>query len=52
MSNFLLIDAAALIKIWAMGFFVLHLDGIIHILPFIAVFAFTLRFLYNKTKSF
>lgn len=49
MSNLLLIDGIALIKLWVMGFFILHFDGIIHLLPLIAVFAFALRFLYNRS---
>jgi hypothetical protein len=39
MSNFLFIDGAALIKVWFMGYFIFHTDGVIHILPVIATFA-------------
>jgi hypothetical protein len=49
MSNFLLIDCIALVKVWIMGLFVFHLTGVINILPVISVFAFFLRFLYNRS---
>jgi hypothetical protein len=40
-----------LIKVWIMGLLVFHLKGIINILPIISIFAFSLRFLYNKSFS-
>ncbi|MGD0756007.1 MAG: hypothetical protein ABR927_13220 [Bacteroidales bacterium] len=49
MSNLLLIDGLVLIKVWALGFFVFHFSGIIHILPAIAFFAFFLRFFYKRS---
>lgn len=49
MSNLLIVDGIALIKIWAVGFFVFHFTGVIHILPGIALLAFIIRFLYQKT---
>jgi len=49
MSNLLFIDGLFLIKIWALGFFGFHFNGIIHLLPVIASFAFILRFLYNRS---
>jgi len=49
MSNLLFIDGSVLMKVWAVGFFGLHAGGIIHILPAIAIVAFLIRFLYNKT---
>lgn len=36
-------------KVLAGGFFGLHLNGIIHILSAIAIIAFLMQFLYNKT---
>jgi hypothetical protein len=51
MSNLLLIDCFALIKVWIMGLLVFHLSGIIHILPVISLFAFSLRILYNRSFS-
>jgi hypothetical protein len=51
MSNILIIDGIALIKIWAVGFFVFHYTGIIHILLGIALLAFFIRFLYQKTLT-
>ncbi len=51
MSNLLLIEVLLLIKVWALGFFAFHFSGIIHILPAIALFAFVIRFLYNKTLT-
>jgi hypothetical protein len=49
MTNLLFIDGLALIKVWVIGFFVFHLNGIIHILPLISSLAFLLRFLYNRS---
>jgi hypothetical protein len=49
MSDLLFIDGLVLIKVWALGFFVFHFSGIIHILPVIASYAFFLRFFYNRS---
>jgi len=51
MASSLLIDTFALIKIWALGFFALHVSGIIHILPVIAIFAFLVWLIYNRSLT-
>jgi len=48
MSKLLFIDSFALIKLWAVGFFGLHINGMIHILPALATFALLLGILCNK----
>jgi len=46
----LLIDGLAIIKVWAIGFFGLHLSGIIHILPVIAILTLLGSFLSFRTN--
>jgi hypothetical protein len=48
MSNILFIDCFTLLKVWAIGFFGLHLSGMIHILPVIAIIAFLLGLFYKR----
>jgi len=48
-SKALLIDGFALMKVWAVGFFGLHIAGIIHLLPVIAISAIVISFLARKT---
>jgi len=49
MSNLLLIDASVLFKTWAVAFLGFHINGMIHVLPAIALTALLIRHLYNKT---
>jgi|GEM_PF-3209380 hypothetical protein len=49
MSKTLFLDGLILIKVWAVGFFWLHISGIIHILPAIAIFVSLIWFIYKKS---
>jgi hypothetical protein len=49
MSKLLFLDCFALVKIWATGFFGLHINGLIHILPGVAIVALLLAILSNKS---
>jgi Family of unknown function (DUF5670) len=48
MSKLLFMDGFAMLKLWAVGFFGFHVNGIIHILPVIAFLALLLGILCNK----
>ena len=48
-SKLLILDSIALLKFWASGFFILHLDGLIHILPLAAIAALLLGILSRKS---
>ncbi|MCX6261790.1 MAG: DUF5670 family protein [Bacteroidia bacterium] len=49
MSKLFFIDCFALIKVWATGFFGFHINGLIHILPLVAIFALLLGIINNKS---
>jgi hypothetical protein len=49
MSNTLFFDGLILYKVWTVGFLGFHIEWIIYTLPAIAVFAFLIRLLYNKS---
>jgi|WetSurMetagenome_2_1015567.scaffolds.fasta_scaffold114436_1 hypothetical protein len=49
MSKILLIGGYMLIILWAIGFFLFHMSGWVHILPVIALIGFVFRLLYNKS---
>jgi hypothetical protein len=48
-SKALVFDIFSLIKAWAVGFFILDISGLIHLLPAIAIFAFMVSLLYSRS---
>jgi hypothetical protein len=51
MSKILFIDCIALLKVWATGFLGFHINGLIHILPVVAIFALLLGILRHKLST-
>jgi hypothetical protein len=49
MSKALIFDGLVLIKVWAIGFFGTNINGIIHILPAIAILVLLTWFFYLKS---